>query len=516
MKFLLKQCSILCIFLSQLSIFTAQAPGGCTSLSVRKEIRSLTDDELSRFIRAMLRMNQRQGDGMSRYDEFVNIHLTNVPIAHGTPAFFPWHRQYIRDFELELQKIDPSVSLPFWDWSLDSQAPERSVIFTERYFGTSKNNDCIPNGPFQNWRVTLPDPHCVKRNFDGGATIGAFYSPEMLVNMFRNASHYHAFRLNIEGAPHGRIHAGIGGDMAVMMSPNDPIFFVHHAFIDKIWHDWQVSNPQYASSYGGDGNESIRDQIPPWNIPVSRLLDISALCYSYSGSAPLGQGRFANTPRFDPARARNPRAVAAPGRAPPARPPARPNAPAVPNRRVPPPAGRITRRDELNQYSDYPDQQYQGDANASYNAPAENYSQGYGYDLDGYDRSNMEYLRAPPPVPDSWIEMHKLSPAMVRAQENDCKDYVYQLNEDPNYHSPVALGTIGETLQDILGGVGQTLNNVVGGVGNIVGGLLGGGNNHGGLLGGVLGGGSGGNGLLGGVLGGGGNSGRGGLLGGLL
>lgn len=39
---------------------------------------------------------------------------------------------------------------------------------------------------------------------------------------------------------HNRVHLYIGGNMAPMTSPNDPVFFLHHCFIDKVWADWQA------------------------------------------------------------------------------------------------------------------------------------------------------------------------------------------------------------------------------------------------------------------------------------
>lgn len=42
--------------------------------------------------------------------------------AHDSPAFLPWHRYLIRQFELDLQAIDPTISLPYWDWTVDNSA----------------------------------------------------------------------------------------------------------------------------------------------------------------------------------------------------------------------------------------------------------------------------------------------------------------------------------------------------------------------------------------------------------
>ena len=62
-------------------------------------------------------------------------------------------------------------------------------------------------------------------------------------NMNSNPS----FRNQLEGwiGPnlHNRGHVWVGGSMLPMTSPNDPVFFMHHCMVDKIWHEWQLRFP---------------------------------------------------------------------------------------------------------------------------------------------------------------------------------------------------------------------------------------------------------------------------------
>ena len=48
-----------------------------------------------------------------------------------------------------------------------------------------------------------------------------------------------SFRLELEAPLHNTVHRWVGGDMMTDMSPNDPVFFLHHANIDRIWFNWQ-------------------------------------------------------------------------------------------------------------------------------------------------------------------------------------------------------------------------------------------------------------------------------------
>lgn len=62
---------------------------------------------------------------------------------------------------------------------------------------------------------------------------------------FRNYMEGHTGLLNVlSGEPfgdqiHGRVHLWIGGSMSASSSPNDPLFWLHHANLDRIWAEWQ-------------------------------------------------------------------------------------------------------------------------------------------------------------------------------------------------------------------------------------------------------------------------------------
>ncbi|ORX92600.1 Di-copper centre-containing protein [Basidiobolus meristosporus CBS 931.73] len=81
----------------------------CSRINTRREIRQLTTEERTRFIDSILEL-KRSGE----YDKFVKQHNDYFEIAHGFAPFFPWHRWFLKKFEMALQQIDPLVTIPFW------------------------------------------------------------------------------------------------------------------------------------------------------------------------------------------------------------------------------------------------------------------------------------------------------------------------------------------------------------------------------------------------------------------
>ncbi|KXN71046.1 Di-copper centre-containing protein, partial [Conidiobolus coronatus NRRL 28638] len=219
----------------------------------RREIRELSQDERTKFFNAVKVIYQNNAVG-SIYSNFTATHYNFQQYAHGVPAFLPWHRFFLNQFEIELKKVDSSITIPYWDWSKDSQAPETSVIFSQDYFGGNGDSEtgCVNSGYFSGWKVQIPEEKCLQRKFNGGDKIGSWYSPAMIENLLKNnRESYDQFRNALEGSPHAAPHTNIGGDMSQMYSTNDPLFFMHHAFVDLIWWEWQQRNPNLALTYNG-------------------------------------------------------------------------------------------------------------------------------------------------------------------------------------------------------------------------------------------------------------------------
>lgn len=78
----------------------------------------------------------------------------------------------------------------------------------------------------------------------------------------------------LEKSIHNPVHNAIGGDMIRADAPNDPIFWLFHTFIDKIWDDWEKLNP-------GIGYANKTKNIEPFGIPAGIAEDNRIFCYKY-------------------------------------------------------------------------------------------------------------------------------------------------------------------------------------------------------------------------------------------
>ncbi|KAK5965877.1 Common central domain of tyrosinase, partial [Trichostrongylus colubriformis] len=215
---------------------------------IRKEYRELTDDERNRFHSAMWSL-KRSGI----YDAFARIHARSIPDggAHSGPAFLPWHREFLKRIELALRSYDASVSMPYWDSVLDQRLPNpvHSVLWSNELLGGAWPGE-VNGGAFRGW-LLVNRTRFVRRN------VGQRSSPmnESEVSGAMNAadiSDILSYTVAQEGCPvtrswravefiHGKPHNYVGGDMVLTASSaNDPVFFLHHSFVDLIWETWRL------------------------------------------------------------------------------------------------------------------------------------------------------------------------------------------------------------------------------------------------------------------------------------
>lgn len=121
---------------------------------------------------------------------------------------------------------------------------------------------CVANGPFAKRNVSLAlgatleyDPHCLRRDISPYIVTQA--GNASVVDWALSADNFYDFNIRVQGGLqpdqmtlHASVHIGIGGntgDIAnVNSSPGDPLFYLHHANLDRIWEEWQAKGPSIA------------------------------------------------------------------------------------------------------------------------------------------------------------------------------------------------------------------------------------------------------------------------------
>ncbi|PVU89459.1 hypothetical protein BB561_005348 [Smittium simulii] len=224
------------------------------------------------------------------YDWFAYVHVQISSSIHGNAVFLPWHRAYIREIELTARKYEPTFSLSYWDASIDYSNPAKSIVFSNNYFGGNGagSNGCVKSGLVNNWSTEIPNKHCLRRSFNNGNNISPWESPETITSMLQTTKNdYNLFRQKLEFGVHASVHNGVGGDLSSMNSPADPIFFLNHANVDRLWWKWQNLGSKNLMAYSGSNPQkraaSLNDLIPEYPLKVNDVMKLGYgdMCYRY-------------------------------------------------------------------------------------------------------------------------------------------------------------------------------------------------------------------------------------------
>lgn len=230
-------------------------------MTTRKKHTNVTASEWTDFVAAV---NAMHGTGVPapRYRDFVRVHVNAMsPVGmswgvHTMPEmgmigrnFLAWHRQMLWQFEKRLQVVKPGLGLPYWDWLAMDNNPPAAI---------SKP------ALLSSWSVT--------RSFNP-----AQMPTSAEVQAAMSASTFPAFQRSLELGAHNAGHLAVGGTMATSSSPADPLFWLHHANIDRLWAEWQA---QHAGQDPLNANETLKPP-PLFNVKVSSVLNINVLGYQY-------------------------------------------------------------------------------------------------------------------------------------------------------------------------------------------------------------------------------------------
>jgi tyrosinase len=237
---------------------------------IRKNANTLSTGERTRLVAAFAQLNNQ---GLGRFADFREMHVDQASAeAHGRPGFLPWHRAYLLDLERELQAIDSSVALPYWRF--DQPAPN---LFTLDYLGVSDNLGNVQlsaSNPLQFWK-TDNVPGIVRRPFFNTAQAPSGLRTEaQTLALGAPGALYTGFR-TLEGNPHGSAHTSFGGFISsIGTAARDPLFFLLHCNVDRLWAKWQIQNGRVDTSLaaafdtnnpGNKTGHNLADTMWPWN-----------------------------------------------------------------------------------------------------------------------------------------------------------------------------------------------------------------------------------------------------------
>ncbi|TFK21130.1 tyrosinase [Coprinopsis marcescibilis] len=322
----------------------------CSHIQTRREWRTLSALQKLDFIRAVKCLQLRRPKHSSNsavknvWDELIETHIDEAHKAHTVGQFLPWHRNYLRIYENLLRESCLYFGpLPFWDQGIDADSllpflsspifhpilgfggdgvpgtyalpidpyatdPVRSSrLVRERYKG------CVRTGPFASLTLhlgpgLLVTDHCLTRD------VAELFRPQVTSEAWSNAlaqPTFEKFRLKIDNfpifpdvpsnfselMPHETGHAIVGGDLTnFYTSPGDPLFYLHHANIDRVWWQWQqldlarltdISGPADVNNLNGPqvalNTVMSFGTIAP-NVTVGEMMNtaLEPLCYSYA------------------------------------------------------------------------------------------------------------------------------------------------------------------------------------------------------------------------------------------
>jgi len=299
-----------------LSFFPASnSLSSCSNPIVRREWRSLRDGEKRAYLASVDCLYHTPSvlwPNSTIYEDLSWTHNFQSSLTHHTAVFLPWHRNFLQVY-LNILRTHCGYrgDLVYWDWTLDFEMPSASPIFDlqlgfggDGRFGeeeNASNGTCVADGPFSHYiGLYVNDdyaPHCLSRQFGEGFfikdTSQSPYRPEVVQRLL-SAPTFEAFTEGIYEL-HDDVHDGVGGDLRLNTSPYDPLFFVHHTQLDRLWWLWQQQRPESKGvEYGGDNGEyaetreaSLNDQM--FMEPLAGALMVSSvmhtntelLCYRY-------------------------------------------------------------------------------------------------------------------------------------------------------------------------------------------------------------------------------------------
>ncbi|MDO7927990.1 tyrosinase family protein [Pseudomonas sp. KFB-139] len=199
--------------------------------------------------------------------------------SNNSDAFLPWHRMYVMYLEQIVRDVsgDQSFTLPYWDYVGSSCTPAGQCSVIPEEFRQ-------PNHPL--WGSLY------RPNRNPGINGGTPIDPSLLSldsmksPRYRESGSDVGFCENLDMGLHGTIHVQVGDNTNMGRIPtaaNDPIFWLHHCNIDRVWASWNKAgglNPQ-DTAFTSQSWTFSNGQGAPVISKVGDVLDTTTLTAPY-------------------------------------------------------------------------------------------------------------------------------------------------------------------------------------------------------------------------------------------
>lgn len=224
---------------------------------IRREVRSLAGEALEAYAKAVAAMKKRPGDDPTSWSYQAAIHGSTAQprdlynqCKHGSWYFLAWHRLYLYYFERIVRAAVAETggpadwALPYWNYGLNGENASLPDAFRNPTGGNGDPNPLyveerapgINEGAILPPAVTTDAAALARPQFVGRAEFGGGTAPP--------GEQFWSQTGRVEQTPHNDVHVVIGGGGGWMGNPDtaaqDPIFWLHHANIDRIWAEWSV------------------------------------------------------------------------------------------------------------------------------------------------------------------------------------------------------------------------------------------------------------------------------------
>lgn len=217
---------------------------------------------------------------------WVGIHNKYCP--HRNWYFLPWHRAYLVGLENIIRSLTktPSFAVPYWDWTSLPRLPE---AFTAVMWGS------VANPLLDTTRLAAPTD-TLPAELVGQPVMDAIYAvtdyelfgtsrPKGQSSLSSSWQRKVGVQGTLESTPHNGVHNWMGGNMATMLSPTDPLFYLHHANCDRIWASWIALGNSNSTDILWQNfvftNNFVKPTKALYSVAVKDVLDLSILGYQY-------------------------------------------------------------------------------------------------------------------------------------------------------------------------------------------------------------------------------------------